>query len=197
LHLRQVVLAAATSLLKKAKSTLNQRVPCVKDRTFLPKVKPGKSLPPKVGLPARPTPYSFAMNYADRQREAAVRSAAAAENRLMRDACSSSSARRKFRARRAAESEPNEEQDMINKPVLASKHVDGMPMSAEFHRDTGRLRILDGGVVLAEWFPPHSWFAIASVAGYSTWGTRPSEQDLARLLDDFALHAGVRHGVDP
>jgi hypothetical protein len=60
-------------------------------------------------------------------------------------------------------------------------------MSAEFHRDTGRLRIFDGAVVIAEWFFPHSWFAIASVAGYSTWGTRPNEQDLALVLDDFIL----------
>ena len=42
---------------------------------------------------------------------------------------------------------------MVNKPVLASKDFDGLPMSAEFHRDTGRLRILERGVVLAE----HRW----------------------------------------
>jgi hypothetical protein len=91
-----------------------------------------------------------------------------------------------------------EEHGMLNKPVLASKSFDGLPMSAEFLRDTGRLRIREGEVVLAEWFPPHSWFAIASVAGYSTWGTRPSEHDLALLLDDYLLqHSGVRNCAHP
>jgi hypothetical protein len=91
-----------------------------------------------------------------------------------------------------------EEHGMLNKPVLASKFFDGLPMSAEFHRDTGRLRILEGESVLAEWFPPHSWFAIASVAGYSTWGTRPSEHDLALLLDDYLLqHNGMRNCAHP
>jgi hypothetical protein len=79
---------------------------------------------------------------------------------------------------------------MLSKPVRASRQIDGMAMSAEFNRDTGRLRIIDEGVVIAEWFPPHSWFAIASVAGYSTWGTRPNEKDLAMVLQDFVLQRG-------
>ncbi len=79
---------------------------------------------------------------------------------------------------------------MLSKPVRASRQIDGMSMSAEFNRDTGRLRILDGGTVIAEWFPPHSWFAIASVAGYSTWGTRPNEKDLAMVIEDFLLQRG-------
>jgi len=84
---------------------------------------------------------------------------------------------------------------MLNKPIQASKQIDGMSMSAEFHRDTGRLRILDAGVVIAEWFPPHSWFAIASVAAYSTWGTRPNECDLALVLDDFVLERNGTRGL--
>jgi hypothetical protein len=84
---------------------------------------------------------------------------------------------------------------MLNKPIHASRRIDGMSMSAEFHRDTGRLRILDGGVVIAEWFPPYSWFAIASVAGYSTWGTRPNERDLALVLDDFVLQRTGTRGL--
>jgi hypothetical protein len=84
---------------------------------------------------------------------------------------------------------------MLNKPIRASTSNDGMSMSAEFHRDTGRLRIFDGAVVIAEWFPPHSWFAIASVAGYSTWGTRPNEQDLALVLDDFILQRTGTRGL--
>jgi hypothetical protein len=79
------------------------------------------------------------------------------------------------------------EYSMLNKPVVARKRFNGTSMSAEFHRDTGRLRILRDRTVVAEWFPPHSWFAVASVAGYSTWGTRPNERDLARVLDDFLL----------
>jgi hypothetical protein len=79
---------------------------------------------------------------------------------------------------------------MLSKPVRASTQIDGISMSAEFHRDTGRLRIIDEGVVIAEWFPPHSWFAIASVAGYSTWGTRPNERDLAMVIEDFLLQRG-------
>ncbi|WP_168787688.1 hypothetical protein [Paraburkholderia aromaticivorans] len=70
-------------------------------------------------------------------------------------------------------------------PVIASKIVGGENIHAEFLSDTGRLRILGGAIVRAEWFPPHSWFAIASVAGYSRWGNRPDETDLLRLIDDF------------
>lgn len=84
---------------------------------------------------------------------------------------------------------------MLNKPIRTSKRIAGMSMSAEFHRDTGRLRILEGSVVIAEWFPPHSWFAIASVAGYSTWGTRPNERDLAAVLDDFFLQRTGTRGL--
>ncbi|SAL21645.1 hypothetical protein AWB64_01606 [Caballeronia sordidicola] len=43
------------------------------------------------------------------------------------------------------------ERMMLSKPVRASRQIDGMSMSAEFNRDTGRLRILDGGTVIAEW----------------------------------------------
>jgi hypothetical protein len=84
---------------------------------------------------------------------------------------------------------------MLSKPVRASKRIDGMLMSAEFHRDTGRLRIFDGAVAIAEWFPPHSWFAIASVAGYSTWGTRPNERDLTLVLEDFVLQRMGTRGL--
>ena len=76
---------------------------------------------------------------------------------------------------------------MLSRPVRTSRDIDGVSMSAEFHRDTGRLRIIGEGGVIAEWFPPHSWFVIASVAGYSTWGTRPNEKDLAMVIQDFVL----------
>ncbi|PRY00103.1 hypothetical protein B0G81_6651 [Paraburkholderia sp. BL6665CI2N2] len=70
-------------------------------------------------------------------------------------------------------------------PVVASKTVGDEEIHAEFLSDTGRLRIIGGATVRAEWFPPHSWFAIASVAGYSRWGTRPDETDLLRLIENF------------
>lgn len=59
-------------------------------------------------------------------------------------------------------------------------------IKAEFDAHTGRLRILSGSDVWAEWFPPHSWFAIASVAGRSSWGTSPTEADLQLVINDFA-----------
>ena len=48
---------------------------------------------------------------------------------------------------------------------------------------TGRLRILQEGVLMHEWFPPNSWIAIASVAGTRNWGTRPNSNELRALLE--------------
>ncbi|SOE80657.1 hypothetical protein SAMN05446927_3898 [Caballeronia arationis] len=36
---------------------------------------------------------------------------------------------------------------------------------------------------------PHSWFAIACVAGRSGWGTRLTESDLQLVINDFASRA--------
>jgi hypothetical protein len=74
---------------------------------------------------------------------------------------------------------------MLNEPISASKQFDGITMRAEFHLDSGRLRIFENTAIRAEWFPPQSWLAIVSVAGYSTWGRRPNERDLVLLLNDF------------
>jgi hypothetical protein len=74
--------------------------------------------------------------------------------------------------------------------VTASKTVDGETVSAEFLCDTGRLRVVGGGKFRLEWFPPHSWIAIASVSGNSKWGTRPDEEDLLLLIDNVAGAAG-------
>jgi hypothetical protein len=60
-------------------------------------------------------------------------------------------------------------------PIVASKTVEGEIVRAEFFGDTGRLRIIGGTVVRAEWFPPHSWFAIATVSGHSGWGRGPTK----------------------
>lgn len=70
--------------------------------------------------------------------------------------------------------------------VTASKTVDGETVSAEFLCDTGRLRVVSGDTLRLEWFPPHSWIAIASVSGSSKWGTRPDEDDLLLLIDNVA-----------
>ncbi len=87
---------------------------------------------------------------------------------------------------------------MLNRPTIVSKQVHTTLFSVEFTRDTGRLRILENGNVIAEWFPPNSWFAIASVAGRSSWGTRPAERDLGLLLDDFLWQRlGTRDCVAP
>lgn len=55
-------------------------------------------------------------------------------------------------------------------------------MSADYCEQTGRLRILQDGVPVREWFPPNSWMAIASVAGARNWGTRPDLDELRTLL---------------
>jgi hypothetical protein len=60
-------------------------------------------------------------------------------------------------------------------------------VSAEFHPDTGRLRILERDTLRVELFPPHSWFTVASVAGNSRWGTRPREADLYLVLESFIM----------
>jgi hypothetical protein len=56
-------------------------------------------------------------------------------------------------------------------------------MSAEYCEQTGRLRILQEGNLVREWFPPNSWIAIASVAGARHWGTRPDSEELRALLE--------------
>lgn len=73
---------------------------------------------------------------------------------------------------------------MLGKPVRASRVVDTTTLAAEFCRDTGRLRILRNGKIVTESFPPNSWLAIATVAGYSSFGARPNERDLLLLLDN-------------
>ena len=84
---------------------------------------------------------------------------------------------------------------MLNEPTSVSKQFDGATMRAEFHHDSGRLRIFENTAIRAEWFPPQSWLAVVSVAGYSTWGRRPNERDLVLLLNDFqSRRVGVRVG---
>ena len=70
-------------------------------------------------------------------------------------------------------------------PVVARKIVGDEAVSAEYTRGSGRLRIISGARVHAEWFPPHSWFAVASVSRHSRWGTSPTEDDLLLLIDNY------------
>jgi hypothetical protein len=56
-------------------------------------------------------------------------------------------------------------------------------MSAEYCGQKGRLRILQDGSLVREWFPPNSWIAIASVAGARSWGTCPDADELRVLLE--------------
>jgi hypothetical protein len=78
-------------------------------------------------------------------------------------------------------------------PVVASKGVGGGKIHAEFLSDTGRLRVIGGVTVRAEWFPPYSWFAIASVSGHTAAGhaarrDRPAKAH--RKLHTLARSAG-------
>ncbi|MDB5783660.1 MAG: hypothetical protein JWQ50_3575 [Caballeronia mineralivorans] len=84
---------------------------------------------------------------------------------------------------------------MLNEPISASKQFDRITMRAEFHLDSECLRIFEETAIRGEWFPPQSWLAVVSVAGYSTWGRRPNERDLVLLLNDFRCRrVGVRNG---
>ncbi|WP_250468814.1 hypothetical protein [Caballeronia sp. GAFFF2] len=76
---------------------------------------------------------------------------------------------------------------MNSKAVTASIDTQSGTISAEFHVDTGRLRILERGLLRVELFPPHSWFTIASVAGNSRWGTRPRERDLQLVVESYIM----------
>ena len=69
-----------------------------------------------------------------------------------------------------------------NDPRRVTAQIDGAPISAEYSELTGQLCLRQDGAVLREWFPPHSWIAIASVAGARHWGTRPTDEDLRALL---------------
>jgi hypothetical protein len=69
-----------------------------------------------------------------------------------------------------------------NDPRRVTAQIDGALISAEYSELTGQLCLRQDGAVLREWFPPHSWIAIASVAGARHWGTRPTDEDLRALL---------------
>ncbi|EUC18488.1 UNVERIFIED_ORG: hypothetical protein BDU10_7714 [Burkholderia sp. CF145] len=68
------------------------------------------------------------------------------------------------------------------KGTCVTVQTNGKSMSAEYSELTGQLCLRQDGVMVQEWFPPHSWFAIASVAGASSWGTQPSAEDLHALI---------------
>jgi hypothetical protein len=70
-------------------------------------------------------------------------------------------------------------------PLLTAQ-LDGTELCADYCGQTGRLRVLQGRAVVREWFPPHSWIAIASVAGARNWGTQPDSVELQSLLENQA-----------
>jgi hypothetical protein len=76
---------------------------------------------------------------------------------------------------------------MKAKAITASIGMRGGAVSAEFHIDTGRLRIFERDMLRVELFPPQSWFTVASVAGNSRWGTRPREADMHLVVESFIL----------
>jgi hypothetical protein len=78
----------------------------------------------------------------------------------------------------------SKERSMLNRLIRASAQQNGTAVCADFDRDTGRLRVFENGALRFEWFPPHSWFMIASVAGFSKWGCHPGEQELEAVLRD-------------
>ncbi|HEY2023844.1 hypothetical protein [Paraburkholderia sp.] len=71
-----------------------------------------------------------------------------------------------------------------NDPRRVMARVDGVVICAEYSEQTGQLCLRQDGALLREWFPPHSWMAIASVAGARHWGTRPTDDDLLALLQN-------------
>jgi hypothetical protein len=79
--------------------------------------------------------------------------------------------------------------DMLrNDPRRVTMQLDGAQICAEYSELTGQLCLRQDGTLLREWFPPHSWMAIASVAGASHWGTRPTDGELLALLhNEMAL----------
>jgi hypothetical protein len=70
-----------------------------------------------------------------------------------------------------------------SRSLRVSAELGDPEMSAEYCEQSGRLCILQEGVLLQEWFPPNSWIAIASVAGARHWGTRPDPEELRALLE--------------
>jgi hypothetical protein len=68
--------------------------------------------------------------------------------------------------------------------ISARRNVRGGEVVVEYQRDSGRLRIVQHGKVRNEWYPPDSWFAIATASARSRWGTVPNEHDLLLVLDN-------------
>jgi hypothetical protein len=66
--------------------------------------------------------------------------------------------------------------------LRVTEQLADIEICADYCEQTGRLRILQNGTAIREWFPPNSWHAIASVAGARNWGTRPNLEELQALL---------------
>lgn len=70
--------------------------------------------------------------------------------------------------------------------LIVAAQIGEVSLQAEFAARSGRLRIRENGAVLRDFLPPDSWMMIASCSAQSRWGTRPSEDDLIRVVEQFA-----------
>lgn len=75
--------------------------------------------------------------------------------------------------------------------ISARRRVHGGEVVVDYQRDSGRLRIVEHGKVTHQWYPPDSWFAIATASARSRWGTVPDEQDLLLVLDNLLTEHDV------
>jgi hypothetical protein len=89
---------------------------------------------------------------------------------------------------------PGMEEQQSSTGRSVTVQLDGRTVSAEYSDLTGQLVLREDGAVVQEWYPPHSWVAIASAAGASNWGTRPSSEDLQALIRNEMLPAARRQG---
>jgi hypothetical protein len=61
-----------------------------------------------------------------------------------------------------------------------------------FAHGSGRLRLLRNKRLVVQLTPPHSWTFIAVVSNNGHWGTRPTEEDLALVLQALRAKYPVR-----
>lgn len=73
------------------------------------------------------------------------------------------------------------------KPVMAKVNVEGRVVWATFDPSSGRLKVTEDSKLLQVLAPPNSWLALAAASQSSSWGTRPSEDDLTAFLEGYLL----------
>ncbi|GJH26994.1 hypothetical protein [Caballeronia novacaledonica] len=73
------------------------------------------------------------------------------------------------------------------KAVVAIVDKAGREVSAEFCLETGRLNVIESGLVLEAIYAPDSWMFLAASSTAPNWGTRPDAKDLAMFLEKFEI----------